>query len=149
MKRVLVESPYAANDGYTVEENIAYARECCNHCLKNDEAPYASHLFYTQEGLLDDDIPEEREAGINAGLLWGAVSDKSVIYVDHGISQGMRYGIENAIKNDREIEVRTLRDNNQLKENVERYIEEFKQKIGKDKTKQHTDTKKSSTLHKM
>jgi len=147
MIRVLVESPFAANENFTEEENIKYARECCNHCLMNSEAPYASHLFYTQEGLLDDNVEEERTLGINAGLMWGAVADKSVIYVDHGVSQGMRYGIEAAIKNGRPIEVRTLHGNNEMAQKIDRYIEEFKEKIGKDKSKNHTTTEKSNQLN--
>jgi hypothetical protein len=38
------------------------------------EAPIASHLLYTQPGVLRDEIPEERRHGIDAGLAWGAVA---------------------------------------------------------------------------
>lgn len=37
--------------------------------LDRGEAPYASHLLYTQ--MLDDTIPAERELGIKAGFAWG------------------------------------------------------------------------------
>ena len=52
---VALESPYAGD----VTENETYARLCMADCLKRGEAPYASHLFFTQEGLLDDTIKEE------------------------------------------------------------------------------------------
>jgi hypothetical protein len=94
---VAVESPYAADperlDGGRAE-NIEYARACMKDCLRRGEAPYASHLLYTQLGILDDDIPEERERGINAGLLWQAQADAVAVYVDRGISKGMRAGID-------------------------------------------------------
>lgn len=44
---VVVESPYAGD----VERNVAYAKRCVLDCLKRGEAPYASHLFFTQSGV--------------------------------------------------------------------------------------------------
>ena len=85
MKRVVIESPYAGD----TERNIKYARECMADCLKRGEAPIASHLLYTQEGVLDDNIPEERELGINAGFEWSVKAEKAVFYVDYGYSKGM------------------------------------------------------------
>lgn len=70
MRKVVVESPYAGN----VERNLAYARACLHDCLLRGEAPIASHLLYTQPGVLDDDRPEERKLGIEAGLVWGALA---------------------------------------------------------------------------
>lgn len=52
MQLVIVESPYAGN----VEESLTYGRACLAYCLRNGMAPYASHLLYTQEGVLDDTI---------------------------------------------------------------------------------------------
>lgn len=101
---VLLESPYAGD----VSANLAYARRCMRDCLMRGEAPYASHLLYTQEGCLDDNVPLERQLGIDAGLLWGANADKTVVYTDRGISRGMRYGIENAHKAGRPVEYRSL-----------------------------------------
>jgi hypothetical protein len=62
------------------------------------ESPIASHLLYTQEGVLDDSIPSERVRGINAGLAWRKAADSSVVYIDRGISKGMQYGIDDAIE---------------------------------------------------
>ena len=101
---VIVESPYAGD----VERNVAYARAALADCLRRGEAPFASHLLYTQPGVLDDDIPHERAWGIDAGLAWGSVADATVLYTDLGISRGMEYGIAAAEKAGRPIEERTL-----------------------------------------
>ena len=104
MRRVIVESPYAGD----VETHVAYARACIRDCLSRGEAPIASHLLYTQPGILDDTIATERAWGIAAGLAWGTVAEATVVYTDHGISNGMRHGIENAENSHRLIEYRTL-----------------------------------------
>lgn len=106
MLKVIIESPYAGD----VERNIKYARACMKDCFERGEAPFASHLLYTQDGILDDTIPNERALGIDAGLLWGAMADKTVLYTDLGISKGMEYGIANAEKHNRLVEYRTLKD---------------------------------------
>lgn len=60
------------------------------------ESCTASHLLYTQPGILRDGVAEERRKGILAGLAWLPVADASVVYVDNGISSGMKIGIEAA-----------------------------------------------------
>lgn len=104
MKLVILESPFAGD----IEANIEYARKCMRDCFLKGEAPYASHLLYTQEGILDDNVPEERLLGIDAGLLWGNHAIKTVVYTDRGISKGMEYGIARAKEIGREIEFRVL-----------------------------------------
>lgn len=104
MIKVILESPFAGD----VEANIEYARRCMRDCLMRGEAPIASHLLYTQDGILDDNIPKERQLGIDAGLLWGAEAEKTVVYADRGMSKGMRYGIEVAEKIGRPVEYRSL-----------------------------------------
>lgn len=92
MKLVIIESPYAGNfpgDWKTVERNVTYARRAMRDSVHSGEAPIASHLLYTQEGILDDLAEEERNLGIAAGLAWRAVSDFSVFYEDYGWSRGM------------------------------------------------------------
>ncbi len=99
MRLVIIESPYAGD----VERNIEYARACVRHSLSLGEAPIAPHLLYTQPGILDDNISEERQWGIDAGLAWRKVTEMSVVYTDYGITQGMLYGIKAA--REAEIEV--------------------------------------------
>jgi len=104
MKRVVIESPFAGE----VAENIAYAKRCVQDCLKRGEAPYASHLFFTQEGLLDDLVHEERELGIKAGFIWGEAAVLSAFYIDRGVSGGMKRGVLAALECKRQIEVSSL-----------------------------------------
>lgn len=104
MRRVILESPYAGD----VAANEAYARACVRDSLSRGEAPIASHLLYTQPGILDDLKPDERQWGIDAGLAWGGVADATVVYTDRGISRGMEYGIKRAAKEGRDVEFRTL-----------------------------------------
>ncbi len=108
MRLVILESPYAASESGTVEENVAYARKCLRDCLLRGEAPIASHLLYTQSGVLDDNIPEERVLGIEAGLCWGHFAQATVVYVDRGMSSGMLEGILRAKREDRPVELRRL-----------------------------------------
>jgi hypothetical protein len=118
MKFVIVESPFATNtitlaDGksYQATEgwNVKYARACLHDCLVNHgEAPYASHLLYTQEGILDDDVPEERKLGITAGLEIGKKADLRVFYLDRGFSSGMQWGLRSALELGQECVVRRL-----------------------------------------
>lgn len=102
MKLVIIESPYAGD----IERNVKYARDCLRDSLNRGEAPLASHLLYTQ--ALSDDVERERNLGIDAGLSWLKVADVSCIYVDFGISEGMKQGIAEAKKLNVKIEYRRL-----------------------------------------
>ncbi|ANM12068.1 DUF7768 domain-containing protein [Rhizobium sp. N324] len=104
MRLVILESPYAGD----VQANEAYARACVRDSLSRGEAPIASHLLYTQPGILNDLIPDERVWGINAGLAWGRVADATVVYIDRGISRGMQFGIDRAAAEGRPVERRSL-----------------------------------------
>ena len=104
MKLVILESPFAGD----VPSNIEYARKCVRDSLSRGEAPIASHLLYTQEGILNDDVPEERQWGIDAGLAWKEVAHGSVVYADRGISGGMQYGIDQAKKQGLSVEIRFI-----------------------------------------
>jgi hypothetical protein len=112
MKLVIIESPYAGD----VKRNEAYARECMLDCLVRGEAPFVSHLLYTQ--VLDDTNPQERKLGIEAGISWYNVAEKSVVYTDYGISKGMEQGIAKAKSLGREIEYRLLYGDNDEKEHL-------------------------------
>lgn len=101
---VIIESPYTGD----VETNTKYARACVRDSLERGEAPIASHLLYTQPGILNDNIPDERQLGIDAGLAWREVAQASIVYTDHGISRGMEYGIKAAKDAGIPVEYRTL-----------------------------------------
>jgi hypothetical protein len=108
MIRVILESPFSGSTPEATNDNIEYARACLRDSLLRGEAPLASHLLYTQPGVLDDGVPVERQHGIEAGLLWGSAAEKTVVYTDRGISRGMRYGIANAEAAGRPVEYRQL-----------------------------------------
>ena len=104
MRRVIVESPFAGD----VERNTVYARACLRDCLLRGEAPFASHLLYTQVGILNDKIPDDRKLGMEAGFAWGLVAETTVVYIDYGISNGMAAGIKRAEEAGRLVEYRKL-----------------------------------------
>lgn len=104
MKRVILESPYTGD----IERNICYARKCVRHSLSLGESPIASYLLYTQDGILDDNIPNERMWGIDAGLAWKEVADLQVFYIDYGYSSGMRYAFNYAKEHNIPIEERKI-----------------------------------------
>jgi hypothetical protein len=90
MRLVILESPFAGD----VETNTAYARACVRDCLEQDESPIASHLLFTQPGILRDGLPGERALGIAAGLEWYKVASAAVFYLDRGMSRGMAEALE-------------------------------------------------------
>lgn len=110
LRLVVVESPFAHHKGDTAREahTMRYLRAALADCLARGEAPFASHAIYTQEGVLDDWIPAEREKGIAAGFAWAAKADARVVYTDLGISKGMALGIKHAHVRRQEVEMRTL-----------------------------------------
>ncbi len=103
---VCVESPYAANEEYTVKQNIEYAKRCVLDCIALREIPFASHLLYSQ--MLDDTKRIERALGIHMGYQWMLCCDKVVVYIDHGISEGMQAAITFAYSNSMFVERRKL-----------------------------------------
>lgn len=105
MRLVIIESPYAGD----IEANVEYARACVRDSLLRGEAPIASHLLYTQPGVLRDEVPEERRHGIDAGLAWRKVAEASVVYTDRGITSGMKYGIAAAEAAGIAVEYRSLK----------------------------------------
>lgn len=104
---VIIESPYAG-DKETILRNENYARASALSCLDKGEIPFASHILYTQEGILDDTKPAQRRLGIEAGLAFGGFCNKSVLFADLGMTEGMIEGIEKAKTTGRNVEIRNL-----------------------------------------
>lgn len=96
MRRVILESPYAGLDDLERERNRRYLAACLRDSLMRGEAPFASHGLYTLPGALVDDDPAERTLGIDAGFAWRVVAEATALYVDYGITTGMRLGLEHA-----------------------------------------------------
>lgn len=102
MRLVIIESPYAGQ----ITRNLNYAHLAVRDCIRRGETPYASHIMLTR--ALDDTIPDQRYAGINAGFIWASVADAVVVYRDFGISAGMREAIKEHKRNGRVIEYRNI-----------------------------------------
>ena len=102
MKRVIIESPLSGD----FARNVRYARLCCLDSLQRGEAPYASHLIYTQK--LDDRIPEQRKMGMEAGFFWAEAAHLRAFYMDLGFSNGMMEAQKLAYKLGQFTETRSL-----------------------------------------
>lgn len=89
MKLVYICSPYRGD----TESNSAKARGYCRYACSQSAVPIAPHLIYPQ--FLDDDIPEEREAGMFLGMELLKRSDELWVFGDR-ISEGMKAEIEAA-----------------------------------------------------
>jgi len=124
MLRVIVESPYAGKTPHDILINEIYGEFCLHDCLVNhNESPFASHLLYTRQHVLRDEIPEERKLGIKAGFYWRNVAHKTVFYTDLGMTDGMKQGIEDCTEKKHMYEVRTLPSD---------IMDRFKKYIGKE-----------------
>jgi hypothetical protein len=88
---VAVESPYAPRSPFSLEEHVLYARLAMADSLRRGEAPFLSHLLYTQ--CLEDTVPEERAKGTAAGIALSEKLDFAAVYYDLGISPGMAKAI--------------------------------------------------------
>jgi hypothetical protein len=108
MRLVIIESPYAGATSAEIARNVAYGRACVADSLARGEAPIASHLLHTQPGVLRDEVPAERQQGIDAGLAWLGAADASVAYIDLGITPGMQDGMTAALTAGKPVEKRTL-----------------------------------------
>lgn len=102
----VIESPFSAPAIEGLVRNVQYTMLAVRDSLNRGEAPYASHLFYTQ--MLDDNNAAERQLGIDAGLTISRHADQTAVYVDLGTSRGMEYGIDSARKVGRNIVRRCL-----------------------------------------
>ena len=96
MSRVIIESPFAADTAAGVRLNERYARAAMLDSLRRGEAPFASHLLYTQ--VLDDRDERERRLGMRAGWEWMHAAEMVVVYNDRGVSPGMARGVERALR---------------------------------------------------
>jgi hypothetical protein len=102
----VIESPFSAPTIEGLVRNVQYTMLAVRDSLNRGEAPYASHLFYTQ--MLDDNNAVERQLGMDAGLTICQHADQTAIYIDLGMSRGMEYGIEAAKKTGRAVVERRL-----------------------------------------
>jgi hypothetical protein len=115
MKPVFLISPFAGDD-LEEEANVNYGRKCMADCFARGEAPFAGHLLYTQPGVLNDKDAKERAMGIAAGHVWMNHCEVAVVYIDRGVSKGMRIDIERFIEASDSMEFRFLGSPSQVSE---------------------------------
>ena len=65
MKKVYICSRFRPDAKHSLEDNISRALYACSVAMKQGYAPFAPHLIYPR--FLDDNIPNERSVGIEAG----------------------------------------------------------------------------------
>jgi hypothetical protein len=99
---VFLESPYAGD----MEKNVAYAQEAMKDSILRLEAPFLSHLLYTQ--VLDDTDAGDRAHGLRLAEVYRCLTEKVVVYTDLGISNGMLAGIAHATQLGLPVEYRRL-----------------------------------------
>lgn len=110
MRRVIVESPYRGASQAERLRNVSYLKQCLRDCIMRGESPYASHGLLP--GALEEDKPEERILGIEAGCAWWSVASSIIFYTDNGWSLGMELAKDAATKMGYVIEERKLNENN-------------------------------------
>ena len=89
MKLVYICSPYRGD----VKRNTVKAQGYCRFAYTQDATPIAVHLHNTQ--FLDEDILEERQAGMLLGLFMLKRCDEIWVFGDR-FSRGMKLEIEAA-----------------------------------------------------
>lgn len=68
-----------------------YLKALALHVFGLGFAPFASHALYTQ--WLDDNVPDQRTLGIQAGFAWAQGVQDVFVGIDLGVSAGMELGI--------------------------------------------------------
>lgn len=107
---VNIESPYKGKNETEMRRNLLYARFCVRDCLLRGEIPLASHLFFTQPGMVDDRIRLEIKRANDAEkiLIESLPNVSTVVYSDLGITSRMKKRIGEAKQRGRNIEYRVL-----------------------------------------
>ena len=73
---------------------MEYARELTRKAIQIGLAPITPHLYITQ--VVDDEIEQERQQGLKAGLAVLGVCDLLVLGERYGISHGMSRELKKA-----------------------------------------------------
>lgn len=107
-RAVVLESPYASDTPVGLTRNILYAKRAMRDSLNRGEAPFASHLLYTIESILDEELPADRAKGLDCCHAWIRKSNGLVVYQDLGISPGMEQAIALARRLGLTIEYRNI-----------------------------------------
>lgn len=106
---VYIASPYAGD----IQSNVEFAKAACRFAVAQGVTPIAAHLLYPQ--ILDDQIPDERAAGVRMGLRVLRACDELWVCGDY-ISHGMQ--VELAAAKDWGIPVKQIQAEELLSQEV-------------------------------
>lgn len=106
--RVSVESPFFHLEEAMQNKYIAYARKAMADCIQRGEVPFASHLIYTQPGILDDNVRAERERGFYCRGAMVMACHRLAVYTDFGISKGMQHALDVAAQTNMPVDRRSF-----------------------------------------
>lgn len=98
MKTCYICSPYRAQTGAELDNNIDYAQQLTKLALAAGLAPITVHLYLTQ--VTNDNIPEGRAQGLAAGKELLKQCDVVIVGNERGVSEGMQGEIDLADNND-------------------------------------------------
>lgn len=92
MQTCYICSPYRAKTEAELDNHIDYAQELTSKALAAGLAPITPHLYLTQ--VTNDEIPEQRARGLEAGQSLLLLCDCVIIGNRYGVSAGMQAEIE-------------------------------------------------------
>lgn len=99
---VILESPFKGQ----TEANLEYAKKAINDSISRGESPIAFHLLYSE--VLDENNPHDNLLLKKLKESWAALVQKTVVYTDRGVSEGMLEGITDATARGRGIDFRNI-----------------------------------------
>lgn len=88
MQTCYICSPYRAKTEAELDNHIDYAQELTRKAMAAGLAPITPHLYLTQ--VTNDEIPEQRARGLEAGQALLLLCDCVIIGNRYGISAGMQ-----------------------------------------------------------
>lgn len=96
-KIIYIATPYRAKTKDQFEKQLNYTKDLAAKQVAEDNDVIVPHLYYPQ--FLNDDIPEERVAGMESAKRLIKVCGKVLVGAKHGISQGVQAEIDYAKEN--------------------------------------------------
>lgn len=115
---IYVCSRFRSKEPETFMKYLTYTCEVSREIVMQGHEAIAPHLLYPN--FLNDDIEEERNAGIKSALKLMHVSDMIIINTKFGISEGMKEEIKHAKENN--MKKYTVKDIQELKELLKRIV---------------------------
>ena len=92
MRTCYICSPYRAKTETELDNHIDYAQEITSKAMAAGLAPITPHLYLTQ--VTNDEIPEQRARGLEAGQALLLLCDCLLIGNRYGVSAGMQAEIK-------------------------------------------------------